>query len=123
MIRILLVEDSFDYARLVVLLLEEALGAHVATRHVQTLGAACDALDEEAFDVVLLDLSLPDAHGPSAVDELRAAHPAAVVVVLSGRDEPGLAEDLARRGAGYVRKGDEHVHLGPALIRAMDAAR
>ncbi len=115
-IRILLVEDSTAYARLVELHLEELGG--IELRHVGTLAAALPALAET--DGVLLDLSLPDEHGLGALDRIRAARPELPVVVLSGRDEPGLrAELLARGAAAFVPKGEEPTLLGPALAAAL----
>lgn len=46
------------------------------------LAAAPDA------DLVLLDLQLPGTHGLLALSELRAAHPAVAVAILSGHDDP-----------------------------------
>ncbi len=119
--RILLVEDSRPYAHLVGLLLEEAPAPPLVLDHVTTLAAGLAAVRAGGVDAALLDLSLPDARGVEVVDALLAAAPALPVVVLSGRDEPGLDEALAARGVGFVRKGDEEAELGPALRRALSA--
>ncbi len=119
--RVLLVEDDAAYARLVALVLEDELGAAVTTRHASTLGEALETLPEDGADLVLLDLSLPDARGPEAVARFRAAWPDLPVLVLSGRDDPGLADELALLGATFLRKGEEFTALAPAVQRALGA--
>ena len=44
-------------------MVREAEGAHIQLTHVDTLGKALLRLDADKFDVVMLDLSLPDADG------------------------------------------------------------
>ena len=120
-IRILLVEDSPAYARLVELLLEDALPTLAAVRHAGTLAGALRVLAHATVDCVLLDLSLPDAQGTEGLDRLAAAHPGLPIVVLSGREAPGLPEELAARGAlAFVHKGEEAAGLAVALAGVLD---
>lgn len=64
-LKVLLVEDDPDDARLVETLLSEAdaAGFEVAG----DLGKALEHLGLSGFDVVLLDISLPDSHGLETV--------------------------------------------------------
>ena len=62
-IRVLLVEDNPGDARLLREVVREAEGAHIDLTHVDTLSKALLRLKGEQFDVVMLDLSLPDADG------------------------------------------------------------
>lgn len=119
-LRILHVEDSQAYARLVALVLDDELGGTVTITHVGTLEACLAHLAASGADCVLLDLSLPDEHGPDGVDRVRAAQPGVPVVVLSGRAVPGLEADLAARGASLVLKGEE-LGLAEAVTRAVAA--
>jgi DNA-binding NarL/FixJ family response regulator len=56
-------------------------------------------------DVLLVDLALPDSGGPQLVARLRAAVPAARLVVLSGYDDEFRVAEALRAGAqGYLLK-------------------
>ena len=91
--RVLLVEDNLADARLTRELMVEAGGFEV--RWASRLAPALESLAREPFDVVLLDLLLPDGIGMEVVERVRAAAPETPVVVLSGLGEDDLA--LARR--------------------------
>ncbi len=105
-LRILLVEDSIGDARLIEVLLEEEAGAEFSVEHVDRLQAAKDALSNERFDVVLLDLSLPDSHGLSTVEGLRRHSNQVPIVILSGLDDESVALKAVQAGAqDYLVKG------------------
>ncbi len=50
-------------------------------------------------DVILLDLSLPDSHGPDTLDSVNQAAPDVPVIILSGNDDRDLAVKMVQRGA------------------------
>lgn len=57
------------------------------------------------FDLILLDLSLPDRDGFEILTELRERYPAASVVVLSGRqDRESVAKALDLGALGFIPK-------------------
>ncbi len=89
--RILLVEDNAGDARLT----QESLATQKVDKftvvHVPTLAAACSRLREGHFDAVLLDLSLPDAHGPDTLSSLRQQAPSIPIVVLTGLSDEATA--------------------------------
>jgi DNA-binding NarL/FixJ family response regulator len=103
--RILLVDDSEDVRRSVRVVLA---GAFVGVE----IGEAGDAagalalLARGRWDVVLLDLSLPDRNGLETLREIRRLHPAPAVVVMSFHAEAEYAAAARAAGAvGYVAKG------------------
>lgn len=105
-LRVLLVEDNALDARA----MQRALGMITDTMfelaHAQDLATALRLLDDEPFDCVLLDLSLPDSQGLLAVDSVVAHAPHAPVVVLTGLDDPRTAVEAVDRGAhDYIQKG------------------
>ena len=53
----------------------------------------------EVFDVILLDLSLPDSFGFSTVSVTREAYPFTPIVVLTGLDEPSIEAQIVEFGA------------------------
>jgi signal transduction histidine kinase len=79
----------------------------------ETLGEAItayqhksDAANHDPFDLVLLDLGLPDAKGLETIQQFLAALPEALVVVLSGMDDETLALQAIEQGAqDYLVKG------------------
>jgi DNA-binding NarL/FixJ family response regulator len=52
-------------------------------------------------DAVVLDLQLPDVNGLEVLKMMKAAQPSAVVVVLTGHNEPEIREECLRRGADW----------------------
>jgi PAS domain S-box-containing protein len=115
---ILLVEDNLGDARL----LRETLSEDPAFPHelvtVDRLGAGLDVLAARAIDVVLLDLTLPDASGTRGLQRLTAAHPALPIVVLTGADHGALAIEVMQAGAqDYLVKGEMPARLIARSIR------
>jgi PAS domain S-box-containing protein len=87
----------------------------------QSLAEALAAARGDRFDLILLDLSLPDSTGVQTVSAVTGALPGMPVVVLTGNDDEELA--LAALGAGaqdYLVKGEfDQRTLGRALRHAM----
>ncbi len=72
----------------------------------RTLESGITRLENERFDVVLLDLSLPDCTGTETIRMLRRCKPNVPIVVLTGTEDPGLCADLTDLGANdYLVKG------------------
>lgn len=51
------------------------------------------------FDVILLDLSLPDSHGPDTLNRLGGVARDAPIIILSGNEDRELAVEMVHRGA------------------------
>src|SRR6266705_1097674 len=79
--KVLLVEDSDADARLVREMLRETQRSNVDLVHAWKLGEALNLLRSESFDVVLLDLGLPDVMGLDALAPVQAAVPDIPIVV------------------------------------------
>lgn len=102
--RVLLLEDNPSDALLLEATLAEASPGYEVT-HVERLTLGIARLTSGAFDIVLADLSLPDSHGVSTVEQLRQAAPDTPVVVLSGLDDEETALKAVQAGAeGYLVK-------------------
>lgn len=121
---VLLVEDNPADARQVRVLLAEAgqtdepFGFDV--QPVDRLEAARDALAKGKPDVILLDLSLPDAHGVEVVRKVRQMAPSTPIVVMSGLADTKVAIEAVHEGAeDYLVKGMVESQL---LVRAIDYA-
>src|SRR5690606_28330323 len=105
-LRVLLVEDDFGDAALVDIFLNDAwAGNPPDIRHVICVSDARMELAKERFDIVLCDLSLPDAEGVDTVIELRECSHGAPIVVLTGREDAEFSLSLIERGAqDYLNK-------------------
>ncbi|RMD84091.1 MAG: hybrid sensor histidine kinase/response regulator [Candidatus Dadabacteria bacterium] len=115
--RLLLVEDNPGDARLFVEALREVGASDFDVTHVERFGDARARLEAEPFDVVLLDLGLPDAEGLGMVSALGDVAPQTPVVVLTGRNDESLAVEAVRAGAeDYLIKGQIE---GPLLVRSI----
>ncbi|HEY2413490.1 MAG TPA: response regulator [Pirellulaceae bacterium] len=118
-IRVLLVEDSPTD----VLLAEEALASkRFRMQSTERLGDALKLLSTREYDVVLLDLGLPDSQGLGTLRTLRRDHPDIAIVVLTGRDDEELALQALKEGAqDYLVKGQkENEALGRAIRYAIE---
>ena len=105
-IKVLLVEDNLGDARLLYEGLEEALPEQFQMTHVRRLSEALEYLWEEACNVVLLDLGLPDSHGLDTLVVMRAQAPGVPIVVLTGFQDEALAVEALKGGAqDYLVKG------------------
>lgn len=104
-LRVLLVEDSLADA----FLIEEALATSEPRHEVvvaYTLAQGLDAIHTDSFDVILSDLTLPDARGLDAVRRLCTAAPEAALLVLSGLEDDELGVQAVQLGAqDYLVKG------------------
>ena len=123
--RILLVEDNPGDARLIRETLREAESFPFELVHADRLGAAEERLAGEAWDVVLLDLSLPDAHGLETVRRTLQAGPEVPIIVLTGLDDETLAVAAVQAGAqDYLVKGRiDGTLLARAIRYAMERKR
>jgi two-component system cell cycle sensor histidine kinase/response regulator CckA len=103
--KILLVEDNPGDARLLQEMLKEADAAHYQLTLAERLADALQRISEGAFDVILLDLALPDSHGIETFNEIHRQAPSVPVVVLSGFDDTAFATEVAEAGAlSYLNK-------------------
>lgn len=103
---LLLVEDNHGDARLLREMINEQGERDTEFTHVQTMGEATKYLAEWKFDIILLDLGLPDAAGLDAVRKAHAAAPHTPLVVLTGLDDESLAGQALQEGAqDYLIKG------------------
>jgi sigma-B regulation protein RsbU (phosphoserine phosphatase) len=120
-IRILLVEDNLGDARLLRELLKEEPSFEHRLTHVDRLESAREALGSEVADVILLDLSLPDAQGLDTVARMLETAPEAPIIVLTGLDDDTIAIAAVHAGAqDYLVKGRVD---GSALVRSIRYAR
>jgi signal transduction histidine kinase len=123
--RVLLVEDSPADARLAREILAEGQRYDFEIAEAATLAAALALLAQREFDVVLLDLSLPDSLGMEGVKRLRAQNDTVPIVVLTGLDDEDAAVRALQQGVQeYLVKGIESAPvIGRAIRYAIERKR
>ncbi|MDQ4025666.1 MAG: PAS domain S-box protein, partial [Actinomycetota bacterium] len=104
-VKVLLVEDNAADAQLASDMLVFARAPRCELAHAERLTEAQALLAIERFEVVLLDLGLPDTAGLDGVRGLRAAAPESAIIVLSGTGSEALAVKALEAGAqDYLAK-------------------
>lgn len=79
--------------------------ADARTEHVESLTAALEFASRARFDLVLLDLKLPDAQGFAGLIAVSKAQPGVPVAIVSSNDAPSTMQQAMRHGAsGYIAK-------------------
>jgi DNA-binding NarL/FixJ family response regulator len=100
-IRVMLVEDHVDYRALMKVLLISQSDIKLLAQ----AGSLAEARDHAAklkFDVVVLDLGLPDGHGEDLIADFRRSNPDVGVLVLSASLDPLGIEQATRLGADEI---------------------
>lgn len=105
MLRVLLVEDS-DVDALIAREVIRTLGEGVDVTRLETLADARRVLQPGRFELVVVDLGLPDARGLDAVRVLRPLDPDVPLVVLTGSEDVDMGPTAVREGADdFLVKG------------------
>ena len=102
--RVLLIEDSITQAIKMIAYITHLVGWKVD--HVVSLADARAKADESGpYNLVVVDLTLPDAHDLEAVEFVRARMPESVCVVVTGEEQIDTAKSALRIGASdYITK-------------------
>lgn len=117
-IDVLFIEDNLGDAKLIQLMLMEAAPNLVSLTHTQTLQQGFEMMQQVEYDVILLDLSLPDSFGIDTLLKLVAREPDVAIVVLTGVDAEELGIQAVQMGAqDYLLKGDVDSRLLMRSIR------
>ncbi|WP_104909805.1 hybrid sensor histidine kinase/response regulator [Nostoc sp. 'Lobaria pulmonaria (5183) cyanobiont'] len=116
-IKVLLVEDNPGDVFLLQEFLKEVTTIVVDLMPVERLSEALKYLAKEIFDVILLDLSLPDSQGLETFVIAHDQAKATPIIVLTGIDDETLATRAMQQGAqDYLVKGQV---TGDLLVRSM----
>jgi two-component system response regulator HydG len=113
---VLIVDDEDDFRRTCELIVR-TFGHR--TRTATSADDAMESLAEEDFDVVLLDILMPETSGLQALREIKAEHPEVEVIMMSGHASVPWAVEAIRAGAAdYLVKPFE----GDSLRRSLAVA-
>jgi two-component system, NarL family, invasion response regulator UvrY len=83
-----------------------------------------EKITRQKFDVILLDISLPDRSGLDMIAQIKKIQPAAAILMLSIHSEEIYAEKALRYGAsGYLTKSSAPADLIRAIMRVSGGHR
>jgi Flp pilus assembly CpaE family ATPase len=117
LVKVLLVEDNRIEARQTQQWLANAKDGSFEVECVERLLIALDRLSRGGFDIVLLDLNLPDSRGLETFLTLHSQAPEVPIVVLTGEDDESLGAAAVEKGAqDYLVK---HQVDGTKLARVL----
>lgn len=106
LITVLIVEDNPGDVDLIKALFAQVRTPKFQVEAAEDLNSAIARLYHQPFDVVLLDLCLPDSNGLDTLKDLQNHHPDLPIVVLTGLADEDFAVDIVRQGAqDYLVKG------------------
>ncbi|MCB0211031.1 MAG: response regulator [Anaerolineae bacterium] len=117
-LKILAVEDNPGDYTLLELSLKRSnyLAPHLIW--VKSLNGALNQLQSQKVDIILLDLSLPDAWGIDAIKQLNSHASDIPIIVLTGNEDESIAIEAIEAGAqDYLVKGEFNSTLTMRAIR------
>jgi two-component system cell cycle sensor histidine kinase/response regulator CckA len=116
-VRVLLIDDNPGDARLVKEMLLEARTNGFRLEHASCIHEGLSFLSQERYQVILLDLSLPDGQGLDTIKKVCPAAPQVPIIILTGLDNESTAIRAVQEGAqDYLVKGQMNSTL---LVRAI----
>lgn len=116
--RVLIVDDSATTAAMIAGCLRDGELWKFEVDFATDLETAKLMVRSRTFDVLLLDLELPDATQLQAVEHFAAEHPEIPLVVITGSHDMGMAIEAIRKGAqDYLLKPDDME--GTAISRSV----
>jgi signal transduction histidine kinase len=132
-LRILVVEDNPDDAELTNLALAAVKEPLVDVVHAYDLKSAARCLGESSFDIVFLDLGLPDSDGMPTLEKIRECSQRVPIVVLTGLSDTatallsldyGAQDYLVKTGAtsDVLLRAARHAIQRQQLVQALVAA-
>ena len=104
---VLIVEDNLTDAYIIENLLSDIADSYFKVQHVTALNAVQNAYELQRPDVILLDLSLPDAQGLDTIRELKKVATNSPIVVMTGSHDKETIDRAVQAGAqDLLHKGE-----------------
>jgi DNA-binding NarL/FixJ family response regulator len=119
-IRVALVEDDPEVARRIERVLDQSAHYRVAVCFSNFVDAY-QGWQRSPFDILLVDLGLPDGDGVDLIEDVAAHRPDARILVFSSHsDERGVVRSLQAGAHGYVLKDGPDARLLESFDQLMD---
>jgi CheY-like chemotaxis protein len=117
-IKILLIEDNSGDAYLIEEHLEEFADFSYELKSVGTLNEGLNILKEQPFDVILLDIVLPDSDGVSTFFRIHNLNSRIPIILLTEIDDKAIGSYAVEKGAhDFFVKGQTDGRLLECIIQ------
>jgi PAS domain S-box-containing protein len=111
-LKILIVEDDLIDRKQLERLLSKSVLSFREVKHTEYLETALELLDQDDFDIVLMDLNLTDSKGLDTLAEITEKHPRVANIVITALDREGYNLKAIAKGAqDYLIKGEFDVRM------------
>ncbi len=121
-LEVLLIEDSCADAEIVETIISLSDMRKPTLSHATRFGEALMMLAQQSYDLILLDLHLPDGEGLDLIKQLKQQVPETPIAVITGLQDEAVAVSAILEGAqDYFTKSDtfspsQLSQLGPAQV-------
>ncbi len=106
-IKILVIEDNPGDARLIDIYLKDAYGDKYTFSSADQLNKGLELLSKSTFDIIILDLTLPDSSGLDTIKKVYEHSPNTPIIVLTGLEDERLGIKAMKIGAqDFLEKGN-----------------
>lgn len=126
-VSILIIEDNLADLRLIEEIIKNGQVNNYRSKsafesvHAASVNHAIKILTDETFDIILLDLSLPDSQSLDTFYKVHQTSPETPIIILSGLNHEAVAVEAMKNGAqDYLLK--RNIMTGGTLIRAIQYA-
>jgi len=117
MAKILVIDDEYVFGALMSRVIEQ-MGHTVA--YAETIKAGLDAVKEDSFDIIFLDVQLPDGDGLHQVPVLREIPSAPEVIIITGfANSKGAEEAISSDAWDYIQKPVSVAEITRSVQRAL----
>ncbi len=125
LIRVLIVEDNLADARLVEIYLQGIESLQFDCMSASSLQEARNHITQNKFDLIFLDLGLPDGQGIDSIEHIVELSPESSIIVMTGIYNANLASGAINVGAqDYIVKSDANsLILERTISNAMQRSR
>lgn len=105
-LNVLVVEDDEGDAFLLKFYLGESVNYKFQYNHAKDMSCAHQLMSEQTFDIILMDLNLPDSNGLDTIKSFIETYPNSLVIVLTGLIDEKTGLEAVKVGAqDYLVKG------------------
>lgn len=105
--KILIIDDDIEFSKVTRFRLSHSDKPRFEVHTTSSLKSALELFSVQKFDLILLDLMLPDANGLESITRILAAGVQTPIVVMTGLDNDQLSIEAVRKGAqDYLVKGE-----------------
>lgn len=121
MARILIIDDDENFSAMLSEMITRA-GHEAVTAG--TIRQGMDSISDGAYEVVFLDIHLPDGSGLDILQTIKEAPSSPEIIIITGFDDSGSAELALKNGVwDYIRKPSSIKDMQLALLRAIQYRR